>query len=62
LFARRGNQFSKSATLTTGIPPGVKNPTDVLPVVSRANVHELLGVVRLHDVLESYGLNNRGES
>jgi chloride channel protein, CIC family len=36
--------------------------TDVLPVVSRANVHELLGVVRLHDVLESYGLNNRGES
>jgi chloride channel protein, CIC family len=36
--------------------------TDVLPVVSRANVHELLSVVRLHDVLESYGLNNRGES
>jgi chloride channel protein, CIC family len=36
--------------------------TDLLPVVSRANVHELLGVVRLHDVLESYGLNSRGES
>jgi len=31
--------------------------TDLLPVVSRANMHELLGVVRLHDVLESYGLN-----
>ena len=30
--------------------------TDLLPVVSRANVHELLGVVRLQDVLESYGL------
>jgi len=30
---------------------------DVLPVVSRANVHELLGVVRLQDVLESYGVN-----
>ena len=29
---------------------------DVLPVVSRANVHKLLGVVRLQDVLESYGV------
>jgi CIC family chloride channel protein len=29
---------------------------DVLPVVSRANVHQLLGVVRLQDVLESYGV------
>ena len=35
---------------------------DLLPVVSRANVHELLGVVRLQDVLESYGLNERDES
>lgn len=32
---------------------------DVLPVVSRANVHEILGVVRLQDVLESYGLNGK---
>ncbi len=32
--------------------------TDLLPVVSRANVHELLGVVRFHDLLESYGLNH----
>jgi hypothetical protein len=31
--------------------------TDLLPVVSRANVHELLGVVRFHDLLESYGLD-----
>jgi CIC family chloride channel protein len=29
---------------------------DVLPVVSRANIHELLGIVRLNDVLEFYGL------
>jgi CIC family chloride channel protein len=36
--------------------------TDLLPVVSRANVHELLGVVRLHDVLQSYGLTEGGES
>ena len=35
--------------------------TDMLPIVSRANVHELLGVVRFHDVLESYGLNGIGE-
>ncbi|MGB7845150.1 MAG: chloride channel protein [Candidatus Acidiferrum sp.] len=35
---------------------------DLLPVVSRANVHELLGVVRLHDVLASYGVTDRDES
>ena len=31
--------------------------TDMLPVVSRANVHQLLGVVCLHDVLKSYGVD-----
>jgi chloride channel protein, CIC family len=31
---------------------------DQLPVVSRANVHELMGIVRLQDVLKSYGVNN----
>jgi CIC family chloride channel protein len=36
--------------------------TDLLPVVSRANVHELLGVVRLHDVLRSYGVDDSGET
>lgn len=36
--------------------------TDLLPVVSRANVHELLGVIRLHDVLQSYGLTEGRES
>jgi CIC family chloride channel protein len=35
--------------------------TDLLPVVSRANVHELLGIVRLQDVLRSYGVEDRGE-
>ena len=34
--------------------------TDVLPVVSRANVHELLGIVRLQDVLQAYGLQGMG--
>ena len=29
---------------------------DLLPVVGRANVRELLGIVRLEDVLESYGV------
>jgi CIC family chloride channel protein len=33
--------------------------TDLLPVVSRANVHELVGVVRLQDVLESYGFKGQ---
>jgi CIC family chloride channel protein len=31
---------------------------DLLPVVSRANAHQLLGVVSLRDVLHSYGVNN----
>jgi CIC family chloride channel protein len=31
---------------------------DILPVVSRANTHELLGIVRLNDVLEFYGLKH----
>jgi CIC family chloride channel protein len=30
---------------------------DVLPVVSRANVHQLMGVVTLQDVLNSYGVS-----
>ena len=35
--------------------------TDLLPVVSRANVHELLGIVRLEDVLRCYGVGDTGE-
>ena len=35
---------------------------DLLPVVSRANIHELLGIVRLADVLEAYGLGKKKES
>src|SRR5271166_6584022 len=33
------------------------NQIDILPVVSRADVHKLEGVVTLRDVLDSYGLN-----
>jgi chloride channel protein, CIC family len=32
--------------------------TDILPVVSRANIHELMGIVKLNDVLEFYGLKD----
>lgn len=32
---------------------------ELLPVVSRANVHQLLGVVTLQDVLALYGVANR---
>jgi len=32
---------------------------DLLPVVSRANMHQLLGVIRLRDVLDSYGVGER---
>jgi CIC family chloride channel protein len=33
------------------------NQIEILPVVNRANVHKLEGVVTLHEVLNSYGLN-----
>jgi CIC family chloride channel protein len=33
------------------------NQIEILPVVNRANIHKLEGVVTLHDVLNSYGLN-----
>jgi CIC family chloride channel protein len=32
------------------------NQIEMLPVVSRANVHKLEGVVTLHDVLDAYGV------
>lgn len=32
---------------------------DVLPVVSRANIHQMLGIVVLADVLKSYGVERR---
>ncbi|MDE3195326.1 MAG: chloride channel protein [Acidobacteriota bacterium] len=35
---------------------------DMLPVVSRTNIHELLGVVTLSHVLASYGLSSAGLS
>ena len=34
------------------------NHVQILPVVSRADIHDLLGVVTLEDVLDSYGLSN----
>ena len=36
------------------------NHIQVLPVVSRADVHHLLGIVTLGDVLNSYGLGVPG--
>jgi len=35
---------------------------DLLPVVSRANVHELRGVVTLEDILAQYGVRTAGEA
>jgi len=35
------------------------NHLDLLPVVGRGNVHELLGVVQLQDVLKSYGVEQQ---
>jgi CIC family chloride channel protein len=33
------------------------NHVEMLPVVSRADVHKLEGIVTLHDVLNVYGVN-----
>jgi chloride channel protein, CIC family len=35
---------------------------DILPVVNRANVHKLEGVVTLRDVLDSYGVDSIGSA
>ena len=35
---------------------------DVLPVVSRANIHELEGILTLQDVLDSYGFRSSARS
>jgi CIC family chloride channel protein len=34
------------------------NHIDILPVVNRANVHTLEGIVTLRDVLDAYGVNH----
>ena len=35
---------------------------DLLPVVGRADIHTLLGVITLHDLLESYGIDSTGSA
>ena len=35
---------------------------DILPVVNRANIHKLEGVVTLRDVLDSYGVDSTGSA
>jgi CIC family chloride channel protein len=34
------------------------NQIDLLPVVSRVNVHQLIGIVTLQDVLDAYGVSH----
>lgn len=35
------------------------NQIEILPVVSRADIHNLVGILTLHDVLDSYGVSPR---
>jgi CIC family chloride channel protein len=35
---------------------------DVLPVVNRADIHKLEGIVTLRDVLDSYGVDSSGSA
>jgi hypothetical protein len=37
-----------------------KSHLDLLPVISRGDIHKLEGVVVLQDVLDAYGFNNAG--
>jgi predicted transcriptional regulator len=39
-----------------------KDHIDILPVVSRANIHKLEGIVTLRDVLDSYGVDSTGSA
>jgi len=34
------------------------NQTDLLPVVSRADIHQLVGIITLQDVLDAYGVSH----
>ncbi len=34
------------------------NQIEILPVVSRANIHKLEGIITLHDVLDAYGVSH----
>ncbi len=38
------------------------NQLEILPVVNRADVHKLEGIVTLHDVLKAYGVSPRKDS
>ena len=35
---------------------------NVLPVVSRANLRQLIGIIALDDILDAYGVTKRGNS
>jgi CIC family chloride channel protein len=39
-----------------------KSHMDILPVVNRADIHKLEGVVTLRDVLDSYGVDSTGSA
>lgn len=39
-----------------------KSHVDILPVVNRADIHRLEGVVTLGDVLDSYGVDSTGSA
>src|SRR5271157_232388 len=48
--------------LDLALEPMGANQIEVLPVVSRADIHKLEGIVTLRDVLDSYGVNLPGRT
>ena len=49
-------------TLNLALERMSETQLDVLPVVSRANIHELEGILTLQDVLDSYGFSSSARS
>ena len=50
-------QQSSDAWLALALERMGTNQIEILPVVKRAEVHKLEGIVRLQDMLEAYGVS-----
>jgi predicted transcriptional regulator len=55
-FCRNGIWVHTDHSLNMALDRMGANQLDILPVVNRANVHKLEGIVTLHDVLRLYGV------
>lgn len=59
MFAQTASRYGPDQGLDLALERMGANQTEILPVVSRAYVHQLLDVVSLHDVVASYGFSQK---